>query len=68
MKNARVTFQRLVNKVFKDQIRRNMEAYVDGMLVKSTKTSQHVKDLEETFSVLRKYLLKLNPTKCSVWS
>ncbi|KAL0451504.1 UNVERIFIED_CONTAM: hypothetical protein Slati_1128500 [Sesamum latifolium] len=35
------------------------------MLVKSKKAAEHVKDLEETFSVLRKYKLKLNPAKCA---
>ncbi|KAL0413040.1 UNVERIFIED_CONTAM: hypothetical protein Sradi_1505700 [Sesamum radiatum] len=44
---------------------RNMEVYVDDMLVKSKKAEEHVKDLEETFSVLRKYKLKLNPAKCA---
>ncbi|KAL0402218.1 UNVERIFIED_CONTAM: Pro-Pol polyprotein [Sesamum latifolium] len=45
--------------------RRNVEVYVDDMLVKSKKAADHVKDLEETFSVLRKYKLKLNPAKCA---
>ncbi|KAL0461370.1 UNVERIFIED_CONTAM: Retrovirus-related Pol polyprotein from transposon opus [Sesamum latifolium] len=44
---------------------RNLEVYVDDMLVKSKKAADHVKDLEETFSVLRKYKLKLNPAKCA---
>ncbi|KAL0404162.1 UNVERIFIED_CONTAM: hypothetical protein Sradi_2057000 [Sesamum radiatum] len=44
---------------------RNIEVYVDDMLVKSKKADKHVKDLEETFSVLRKYKLKLNPAKCA---
>ncbi|KAL0458557.1 UNVERIFIED_CONTAM: hypothetical protein Slati_0482900 [Sesamum latifolium] len=44
---------------------RNVEVYVDDMLVKSKKAVDHVKDLEETFSVLRKYKLKLNPAKCA---
>ncbi|KAL0445582.1 UNVERIFIED_CONTAM: Ribonuclease HI [Sesamum latifolium] len=35
------------------------------MLVKSKKAEEHVKDLEETFSVLRKYKLKLNPAECA---
>ncbi|KAL0448119.1 UNVERIFIED_CONTAM: hypothetical protein Slati_1939800 [Sesamum latifolium] len=35
------------------------------MLVKSKKAADHIKDLEETFSVLRKYKLKLNPAKCA---
>ncbi|KAL0345586.1 UNVERIFIED_CONTAM: ribonuclease H-like protein [Sesamum radiatum] len=42
-----------------------MEVYVDDMLVKSKKAPDHVKDLEETFFVLRKYKLKLNPGKCA---
>ncbi|KAL0401836.1 UNVERIFIED_CONTAM: polyprotein [Sesamum latifolium] len=42
-----------------------MEVYVDDMLVKSKKAHDHVKDLEETISVLRKYKLKLNSGKCA---
>ncbi|KAL0289309.1 UNVERIFIED_CONTAM: hypothetical protein Sradi_7075900 [Sesamum radiatum] len=63
LKNA--TYQRLVDKIFRPQIGRNMEVYVDDMLVKSKKAEEYVKDLEETFSVLRKYKLKLNPAKCA---
>ncbi|KAK4388286.1 hypothetical protein Sango_2435200 [Sesamum angolense] len=42
-----------------------MEVYADDMLVKSKETCNHVEDLEETFAVLRKYKLKLNPKKCA---
>ncbi|KAL0411986.1 UNVERIFIED_CONTAM: Retrovirus-related Pol polyprotein from transposon opus [Sesamum latifolium] len=42
-----------------------MEVYVDDMLVKSKETRNHVEDLEETFVVLRKYRLILNPGKCA---
>ncbi|KAL0413485.1 UNVERIFIED_CONTAM: hypothetical protein Sradi_1550200 [Sesamum radiatum] len=42
-----------------------MEVYVDDMLVKSKKAQDHVKDLKEMFSILRKYKLKLNPGKCA---
>ena len=35
LKNAGVTYQRLVNHMFHPQIRRNVEVYVDDMLVKS---------------------------------
>ncbi|KAL0401563.1 UNVERIFIED_CONTAM: hypothetical protein Slati_4186200 [Sesamum latifolium] len=65
LKNAGATYQRLVDKIFCPQIGRNVEVYVDDMLVKSKKAADHVKDLEETFSVLRKYKLKLNPAKCA---
>ncbi|KAL0420688.1 UNVERIFIED_CONTAM: Retrovirus-related Pol polyprotein from transposon [Sesamum latifolium] len=47
------------------KIGRNVEVYVDDMLVKSKKVEDHVIDLEETFSVLRKYKLKLNLAKCA---
>ncbi|KAL0411005.1 UNVERIFIED_CONTAM: Pro-Pol polyprotein [Sesamum latifolium] len=65
LKNAGATYQRLVDKIFHPQIGRNIEVYIDDMLVKSKKAEEHVKDLEETFSVLRKYKLKLNPAKCA---
>ena len=42
-----------------------MEVYVDDMLVKSKSLMNHVADLEKTFSTLRKYKMKLNPTKCA---
>ncbi|KAL0439207.1 UNVERIFIED_CONTAM: Retrovirus-related Pol polyprotein from transposon [Sesamum latifolium] len=56
---------RLVDKIFRSQIGRNVEVYVDDMLVKSKKIEDHIADLEETFAVLRKYMLKLNPAKCT---
>ncbi|KAL0415480.1 UNVERIFIED_CONTAM: Polyprotein P3 [Sesamum latifolium] len=65
LKNTGATYQRLVDKIFHPQIGRNVEVYVDDMLVKSKKAEDHTKDLEKTFSVLRKYKLKLNPSKCT---
>ena len=65
LKNVGATYQRLVNKVFTDQIERNMEAYMDDMLVKSKSMSQYVIDLEETFSTLRRQGMRLNPSKCA---
>ncbi|KAL0291999.1 UNVERIFIED_CONTAM: Retrovirus-related Pol polyprotein from transposon opus [Sesamum calycinum] len=61
LKNAGATYQRLVDKIFRPQLGRNMEVYVDDMLVKSKDARHHVEDLEETFAALRKYRLKLNP-------
>ncbi|CAA0840081.1 Unknown protein, partial [Striga hermonthica] len=65
LKNAGATYQRLVDKIFKEQLGRNMEVYVDDMLVKSKDEIDHVSDLKETFMTLRKYEMKLNPAKCS---
>ncbi|GMH28752.1 hypothetical protein Nepgr_030595 [Nepenthes gracilis] len=49
LKNVGATYQRLMNKMFKQQIDRNMEIYVDNMLVKSKTTDNHIRDLAETF-------------------
>jgi hypothetical protein len=65
LKNAGVTYQRLVNAMFKSQIGRNVEVYVDNMLVKSLKSEDHLADLEETFGILRHYKMRLNPAKCA---
>lgn len=65
LKNAGATYQRLVNKMFQDQISRNMEVYVDDMLVKSTQALSHIADLSETFKTLRDHKMKLNPAKCA---
>ncbi|XP_012858055.1 PREDICTED: uncharacterized protein LOC105977295 [Erythranthe guttata] len=65
LKNAGATYQRLVNKMFADQIGKNMEVYIDDMLVKSVKVSDHLTDLDQCFATLRKYKMKLNPLKCS---
>ena len=62
--NAGATYQRLVNMMFKDQIGKTMEVYVDDMLVKSKRDIDHVAHLSEMFEILRKYRMKLNPQKC----
>jgi len=65
LKNAGATYQRLVNRMFQTQIGRNMEVYVDDMLVKSLSLCDHVADLKEAFETLRRYQMKLNPQKCA---
>nr|XP_021851941.1 uncharacterized protein LOC110791498 [Spinacia oleracea] len=64
LKNAPATFQRLVNTVFSCQLGRNIEAYIDDMIVKSKQREEHLADLRETFETLRKYQMRLNPKKC----
>ena len=65
LKNKGATYQRLVNMMFKEQISKTMEVYVDDMLVKSKITSNHVAYLADTFNILRTYHMKLNPLKCA---
>ena len=64
LKNIGATYQRLVNKMFSKQIGKNMEVYVDDMLVKSREELAHLDDLKETFTTLKQYQMKLNPAKC----
>ena len=65
LKNAGATYQRLMNRMFTPQIGRNVQVYVDNMLVKSLREEDHLKDLKETFDTLRSYSMKLNPGKCA---
>jgi hypothetical protein len=51
--------------MLKAQIGRNMEVYMDDMLVKSTESIDHVHDLREAFETLKRYGMKLNPAKCA---
>ena len=63
--NAGATYQRLMNKMFAHQIRRNVQVYVDDMLVKSVQENNHLDDLKETFKTFWCYNMKLNPDKCA---
>ena len=53
-----------MNKMFVRQFRRNVQVYVDDMLVKSVREDDHLNDLQETFNTLQSYNMKLNPSKC----
>ena len=50
--------------MFSHHIGRNVEVYVDDILVKSNDEVDHLNDLREIFNTLCKYKMKLNPTKC----
>ncbi|GJX85049.1 reverse transcriptase domain-containing protein [Tanacetum coccineum] len=65
LRNARATYQRLVDKAFHKQIGRNLEVYVDDLVIKSRMKDEIVRDIEETFKTLREINMKLNPKKCT---
>ena len=65
LKNAGSTYQRMMTKMFEPQLGKNIEVYIDNMVVKSKVVSEHVGDLENIFEILRKYKLRLNTSKCS---
>ena len=56
---------RMIQKCLLTQISRNVEAYMDDIVVKSRKGSDLLTDLAETFASLRRYDIKLNPSKCT---
>nr|GEV23988.1 cytochrome P450 [Tanacetum cinerariifolium] len=61
LKNAGATYQRLVDKAFNSQIGRNIEVYVDDLVVKSHTEAEMLRDIGETFRTLRRINMKLNP-------
>jgi len=64
LKNAGATYQRFMDQIFKGMIGRNLEVYVDDLVVKSNSIEQHVKDLAEVFTTLNNSNMRLNPEKC----
>ena len=65
LKNAGSTYQRMMTKMFEAQMGKNIEVYIDDMVVKSKMVSEHVRDLTNIFKILRGHQLRLNASKCS---
>ena len=64
LKNAGATYQRAIQLCFTNQLHRNVEAYVDDVVIKTKEYDSFIPDLEDTFNSLRSFRWKLNPTKC----
>jgi hypothetical protein len=64
LKNEGAIYQKCVHTVLESQIGRNVEAYIDDIVVKSWKRGDLLSDLEEIFGNLRKIRMMLNPKKC----
>jgi hypothetical protein len=64
LKNAEATYQKEIQKCLNTQIWKNVEAYVDDVVFKTTEEDKLIADLTETFANLREFQWKLNPTKC----
>ena len=65
LKNAGSTYQRMMKKIFELQLGKNVEVYIDDMVVKSKLVSEHLADLSNIFEILRRHKLRLNASKCS---
>ena len=64
LKNARATYQSAIQMCLYQQIGRNVEAYIDDVVVKSKTADNLITDLKETFANLKRYRWRLNPSKC----
>jgi hypothetical protein len=65
LKSAGATCQRGIQQCPYSQLGRNIEAYVDDMVVKTQEEEGVISDLAETFDNVRKFIMKLNPKKCT---
>jgi hypothetical protein len=64
LKNASATYQRAIQACFKRQLNKNVEAYMDDVVIKTRNSDTLIVDLEETFASLQEYRWKLNLNKC----
>ena len=65
LKNASSTYQRMMTKMFEPQLGKNIEVYIDDMVVKSKLVSEYLTNRTSIFEILRKHKLRLNASKCS---
>ena len=64
LKNAGPTYQRAATALFHDMMHKEIEVYVDDMMVKSETREEHFKALDKFLARLEKYNLRLNLKKC----
>ncbi|GJS21473.1 reverse transcriptase domain-containing protein [Tanacetum coccineum] len=65
LRNAGATYQRLVDKAFHKKIDKNLEVYMNDLVIKIHTKDEIIRDIEETFKTLREINMKLNPEKCT---
>jgi hypothetical protein len=65
LKNAGATYQRTMTAMFHDMMHKEIEDYVDDIVVKSKKREDHLETLRKVFDRCRLYKLKMNPLKCA---
>jgi hypothetical protein len=65
LKNAGATYQRMMQNCLGKQMGRNVQVYIDDVVITTREEATLIGDLRETFDNLDRYKLKLNLTKCS---
>ena len=63
IKEHRAIYQRAMNTIFHEHMRKTVECYVDNITVKSRTKGDHITDLKTVFDIMRVHQLKMNPTK-----
>jgi len=63
--NAGATYQRTAQTLLHDMMHKEVEVYVDDMIVKSKEREDHIKNLRKIFIRIREHKLRLNPAKCT---
>ena len=65
LKNAGATYKRAINTLFHDMMYRDVDVYVDDMIVKARGRADHLATLKRLFERIQKFRLRLNPKKCT---
>ena len=65
LKNVGSTYHMMMTRMFEPQLGKNIEVYINDMVVKSKVVFEHVGDLGDILKILRKHKLRLNASKCS---
>ena len=65
LKNVGATYHKATTTLFHDMMHRDVEVYVDDMIVKSQGRADHLAALKRFFERIQKFRLRLNPKKCT---
>lgn len=65
LRNAGATYQRCMQKCLHDQLGKNVQVYVDNVVIKTKESATLLDDIRETFANLRRFRMRLNPAKCT---
>jgi len=64
LNNVLATFQKLMNKVFRQYIGKFVQVYLDDMIIYSNNLDEHKRHIKAVLEKVREANLKLKPSKC----
>ena len=65
LKNTGLTYQRTMTLIFGDMLHKQVEDYVDDLVVKAKNSVEHLIHLRQVFKRCREHNLRMNPSKCA---